>query len=781
MPYSVAMALSEEGSDVLSSNGILRPLVPRSKFGSRDMGPLFSIVLPMFNVQEFLPDCIESILSQSCGEFEAIFVDDGSTDASPTIVEKYAARDPRIVLLRQDNSGAGAARNHGLSVATGDYLVFLDPDDFFESDLLSSILESIEQHHSDVVLFNARQYKNDSGEYFEPMHYFRPAIVSKYPVFCARDIPDDLFYVTSPAPWTKAFNREFVLREGLRFQEIDNTTDLFFSFAALAIANTISWVDKRLVNYRVGISNSIQGRRWKHPLCFIEAYVGLCEELKRRGLFELLERSFVRAALSTTRYCLETTKRRDTYRVIVRAIQDEPYQSLGLFEHESGFYLAPSDLAYVQGAILGDQWVKNRAERLAIPDTYRVDVRGGDARTTPKVSVIIPVFNVEAYIGSCLESITNQTLRNIEIICVIDGSTDGSERIVREYASSDGRISILVQQNMGLSMARNHGMKESHGEYVYFMDGDDCLDPAALERLTSFADEENLDCVLFDADCIISDETIKRDADLYHRKSRYPALSRGIDLFRMMRENNEFYLSACLYIARREHIQRCGLAFHRGVLHEDNPFTVLLVALASRAGYVSEPYFKRRFRQMSITTMPESFDNSYGYWTSYKDLTERLPEFHAYSDDERQALYDMSIRLLRSAGEIHSRLPLAEQRIYLALDPEERFAFEADVALPAEWKAGMTERQQKLRGCYDEISSLRKDVRALREKERALTKKGDGLKEKNDALKAEVAQLKGRIDSLKRENVELSRRRWDFPGGAALLKAARSVKRRLGK
>ena len=118
---------------------------------------------------------------------------------------------------------------------------------------------------------------------------------------------------------------------------------------------------------------------------------------------------------------------------------------------------------------------------------------------TPKVSVIIPVYNTAEFLRQCLDSIVNQTLQDIEIICVDDGSTDASLDILHEYASNDSRITILTQQNKGAGVARNTGMQIAHGEYLAFFDSDDFFDLRLFEKVTRKADATNADIVLFGA------------------------------------------------------------------------------------------------------------------------------------------------------------------------------------------------------------------------------------------------------------------------------------------
>ena len=113
----------------------------------------------------------------------------------------------------------------------------------------------------------------------------------------------------------------------------------------------------------------------------------------------------------------------------------------------------------------------------------------------PKVSVIIPVYNVEAYLRKCLDSVVNQTLKDIEIICVDDGSTDGSAAILEEYAAKDVRIKIIKQENAGVNVARKEGLKLATGEWITFCDADDWIEPDAIEKMVAAAQREDADCV----------------------------------------------------------------------------------------------------------------------------------------------------------------------------------------------------------------------------------------------------------------------------------------------
>lgn len=117
-----------------------------------------------------------------------------------------------------------------------------------------------------------------------------------------------------------------------------------------------------------------------------------------------------------------------------------------------------------------------------------------------KVSLIVPVYNVEKYLGKCLESCRNQTLNDLEIICVDDGSTDSSGRILDEFAAEDSRVMVIHKENGGLSSARNAGLKVANGEWIMFLDSDDFLEPNACERVWVESQEEETEIIVFGSD-----------------------------------------------------------------------------------------------------------------------------------------------------------------------------------------------------------------------------------------------------------------------------------------
>lgn len=219
----------------------------------------------------------------------------------------------------------------------------------------------------------------------------------------------------------------------------------------------------------------------------------------------------------------------------------------------------------------------------------------------PKVSVIIPVYNTEEYVRDALNSITGQSLSELEIIVVNDGSTDGSLAVIEEIAAADPRIKIISQPNKGLSGARNAGIRHMRGRYVYFMDSDDILDYDALEICYQKCETEKLDMVFFDAQPFGAVENAGTWA-YYDRRGIFPTdlACTGADMLETLLDKGGYRSSVCLNLIKCDTIRKNGLYFQEGLLHEDELFTPVMFIESARAGRIDRAFFHRRLRSGSI-------------------------------------------------------------------------------------------------------------------------------------------------------------------------------------
>ena len=240
-----------------------------------------------------------------------------------------------------------------------------------------------------------------------------------------------------------------------------------------------------------------------------------------------------------------------------------------------------------------------------------------------KVSVIIPVYNTQDFVREAIESITRQSLRETEIIVVDDGSTDDSPSILRGLAAADPRICIFTQPNRGQSDARNLGLDNARGEYVYFMDSDDLLRPDALATCYEKCRAQQLDFVAFDAD-IFGDGDGVFSPDFYHRTAGMDDRTyRGIELMNLMMDQHRFRVPVWLSVIRRAFIEDHGLRFIPGSTHEDELFTALCYIQAERAGVIPQAFFRRRVRGSSTMTTRFAWRNM----DSYFRVTDELIRF----------------------------------------------------------------------------------------------------------------------------------------------------------
>lgn len=284
--------------------------------------------------------------------------------------------------------------------------------------------------------------------------------------------------------------------------------------------------------------------------------------------------------------------------------------------------------------------------------------------TNELISVIIPVYNVEPYLRECIDSVLAQDYRNLEIICVNDGSTDNSPEILEEYKKKDNSIIIINQENAGLSAARNTGLKASRGEYVYFLDSDDLIKPEAMGELLNLARDNSLDILQFDSELFFEDESVKSEFSelekYYHRRREYASVRTGHQLYSLMSAAGDYRPNAVLQFFRRNFLKDNDLWFFEGILHEDELFTFLAMLKAEKVLHVPEAYYLRRIRQNSIMTVPKSYANFKGYFTCYIEMLRFLQDVELDPGEEVYAWRRVDL-MRKTAFDIYSNLPYIEK------------------------------------------------------------------------------------------------------------------------
>ena len=268
--------------------------------------PRVSVIIPVYNSEKYIGECLESLLSQTLSEIEIICVDDGSTDGSAEILKSYADKDPRVRVLNQENKGAGAARNYGLRESRGKYLSFLDSDDFFEPDMLEKAWKTIVHYKADFIVFGSDQYYMDTGEYVRNPWVVRKADIPPYQPFKYRELTGNVFKTFVGWAWDKMYRRDFVMENGLYFQEQRTSNDLYFVFSALVTAKKIAVNYRVLLHQRRGSGDSLSVTREKSWDCFYNALTALRQRLVDEDIYWELERDFINYALHFSLWNLKT-------------------------------------------------------------------------------------------------------------------------------------------------------------------------------------------------------------------------------------------------------------------------------------------------------------------------------------------------------------------------------------------------------------------------------------------------------------------------------------------
>lgn len=216
----------------------------------------------------------------------------------------------------------------------------------------------------------------------------------------------------------------------------------------------------------------------------------------------------------------------------------------------------------------------------------------------PKITVVIPVYNVEAYLRQCLDSVLCQEFSDWEAVCVNDGSTDGSAAILEDYAAKDARFRVVTQPNGGLSAARNTGLDAAKGECLLFLDSDDWLEPKALEIIMGSLNGEDMLC--FSGRRFFEETQSLNPADVLQEKS----YASGMDYYNenALLQRDFAFVCVVLRAYRRAFLVDKGLRFKEGILHEDNLFTPLACYYAQKVKQINACCYDYRVRARSITT-----------------------------------------------------------------------------------------------------------------------------------------------------------------------------------
>lgn len=297
--------------------------------------PQISVILPVYNEEKYLEQCLQSICIQTLKEIEIICVDDGSTDRSLEILQKYAKKDDRIRVLTQKNQFAGAARNYAMKDAAGKYLSFLDADDYFEPDMLEKLYQKAEKTEADIVICRYEEYCEEDAvrrtvDYsFEDLFFKtqeQKAVFSGQALNLA-----GIFQIAKGWAWDKLFRADFVRKCSYRFSDFRSSEDGFFVYMLLARAARISYTDDVLAVHRINNSSSLSNNKDNEWINGFKMWQMIAAELKKQNLYQVYEQSFLNELVYFLSWYLDSMNLTETVqscRYYIKSVLEPEFQIL---------------------------------------------------------------------------------------------------------------------------------------------------------------------------------------------------------------------------------------------------------------------------------------------------------------------------------------------------------------------------------------------------------------------------------------------------------------------
>ena len=502
-------------------------------------GPEVSVIIPVYNVEAYLRDCLDSVLAQTFADFEVLCVNDGSTDASLAILNEYAERDARVKVFSQHNGGPSRARNYGLSQATGTYICFVDADDGLAPNALQRFVETAKRHRSDVVICGLKiDHYPVEGELPLWIKGKNPKRNKVYKSFEPRVLFEE--------PGAKPFaQRDFVRRSFLAENDIWFSEDCWlgedtiFQFEMLPKARNIAFIKDELSYYRSARPGSLMAGGYENAAqktgLHVQVIAHLATVWQCEGLLNAMRIPFAEWAVdffyNQFDECPEQDKPglgNDFIAVLRRFLSESQQKKLGPGRQER----IAAILEYCEPG--------ERRESEEPPTSPCTPCEGDAARESvchpiaesPLVSIIVPAHNAQEYLERTLESLLGQTLESIEVICIDDASTDQTPDILRSYQKRDGRLSVITYpENRTANQARKDGVAQARGSYILFCDADDTYEPDACEKLCAAMKEQPVDILHFGTNVVCEDAFEEDRRWVEANTIPYYGILRGQDVF----------------------------------------------------------------------------------------------------------------------------------------------------------------------------------------------------------------------------------------------------------
>ena len=544
--------------------------------------PKISVIIPVYNAEKYLNKTLESILKQSLKDIEVICVDDGSTDSSVEIIQSFIKKDDRVKLIRQNNQHAGSARNTGLKEAQGEYIHFMDADDYVLNYAYEAIYNKVIKYDLDCLKFSSVVYDVKQKDTVDlpafTLTRLRPGDFNRLLTLEA----GSPIYKVNVAPWNGVYRRTFLEKNNIVFNTLFCVNDRSFFNKVITNAERMMIARDRLVVHRVNMKESLVGKRAEHFDCHFRSIEIVSDQLVADEIDEEIKLLIMQKEF------------KDLFAWYVKFADDSvlgqriKHETEAFVKSYQGLYPELLYKAYKEAC----RTVFNGVVVPEEPEILKIWQKRCDK---PKVSVVLPIYNVEDYLNEALYSLTIQSLHEMEFICVNDGSTDGSMAIIKEYASLDKRFRIIDKPNSGYGHSLNKGIDAARGQYLGILEPDDFVPSSMFRALYRIASRNNLDFVKADfyRFTVNEDGSLrKRRFSLTDKQEYYNCLidpSENIETFKFIMNTWSGIYS--LDFLNKYHIRHNETP---GASYQDNGFWFQTFCRAKRAWFVNKPYYMNR-------------------------------------------------------------------------------------------------------------------------------------------------------------------------------------------
>lgn len=470
--------------------------------------PKISVIIPIFNAEKYLEKCLKSIINQTFDDIEIICVNDGSTDKSLDILNRFSKKDKRFKIFSTKNNGQGSARNFGLKKAAGEYVSFVDADDWISEDSFELLYEKAKSFDLDILFFQMINYINSTGSLVETELYNYSVFLNNLDInipFSYVDIKDYLFQI-AVCPVSKLYKKSFLDKNDLFFNENMIFEDNVFFYNAFLKAKNVSFIDKKLY-YRRRHSESVTQNISEKSFDIILATNEMLKLFKNNNWYNQFKEGLINHTFSMI---LEWFFKVNVILQVDFFVKIK-FESMALNELCDDFKNYLND----EQSIIHELFIKNNhyIDFMAYYKLSFEDYKFIKETSNYLISVIIPVYNSGKIIHRTLHSIINQSIGfdNIEVILINDNSTDNTADVIDKYASIYDNIkTIHLKNNTGSAgTPRNIGIKEASSDYLMFLDHDDFFEIDALEKLYSKITETKSDLV-FGTYVVIGKDSFKK-------------------------------------------------------------------------------------------------------------------------------------------------------------------------------------------------------------------------------------------------------------------------------